>query len=105
MICENLILSAEQYNENHDSSSAAESLNAVKLYIIENYEMLLIVTISTVEREKKKVTTKNNNIKGESSIALSERLIPIIFQETSISSRRHPHSAKDFKEKKIKQKK
>lgn len=100
MICENLILSAEQYNENHDSSSAAESLNAVKLYIIENYEMLLIVTISTVEREKKKVTTKNNNIKGESSIALSERLIPIIFQETSISSRRHPHSAKDFKEKK-----
>ncbi len=104
MICENLILSAEQYNENHDSSSAAESLNAVKLYITENYEMLLIVTISTVEREKK-VTTKNNNIKGESSIALSERLIPIIFQETSISSRRHPHSAKDFKEKKIKQKK
>lgn len=50
------------------------------------------------------MTTKNNNIKGESSIALSEQLIPIIFQETSISSRRHPHSAKDFKEKKIKQK-
>lgn len=85
------------------------SLNAVKLYTTEYYEMLLVITISTVEREwEREMTKKNRNnikIKG-SSIALLERLIPIIFHDISISSRRHPNSAEDLnKNKQTKKKK
>lgn len=102
MICENFTRSSQQNSTTKtDPFSAAESLNAVKLYTTEYYEMLLLVTISTVEREKWQ--KKQNNIKiKESSIALLEQFIPIIFQDISISSRRHPHSAKDLNKQKRK---
>lgn len=45
--------------------SSGECLNAVKLYTTEYYEMLLIVTISTVEKERKKRQQNNIKIKRE----------------------------------------